>query len=227
MKPAALARGGLSISVTAILVLAGCSSPDSESRGGTPSPATSSPEVTTAPTPTPTEEQLELTFGAAEDLVGEEWQIAWADPFITDEGFAVLAPDDGNGSWSYTDIGSGCEIHFYQGQVLDLDWSQDDRAVSDEMLAILAMVTPTPEDAANVSANAGDLSLDLESDQGYVDLRAIGGAFPDGRSVVQAARMFGAQDGGITVSLVCPPGQDATGEFNRLTASHLRVVVMT
>ncbi|MET0781396.1 MAG: hypothetical protein ABWZ16_07750 [Microbacterium sp.] len=207
-----------------VLLLAGCSVPSPTSSEESPRPAAHAK----SPSPTPeaaSVERLELSFGGAEDLVEPHWAIGWADPFILDERFTVLEADDGNGSWSYTDLATTCEIHFYQGEVTDLDWSQDDRVVSDEMLAILAAGRPTDEERAQVAANAGDWAIPLESADGAVDLRVIGGAFPDGSTVANGTRMFGALSGGVTVSLLCPAGRDASSEFAPLADGFLRVSV--
>ncbi|MDY0909476.1 hypothetical protein [Microbacterium sp. CFBP9034] len=219
----------IALAVTAVL-LSACS-PASNS-AATPSASTSKPSKTpdstpsSSPTVEPAEEDLvDLAFGNTEDSVKPEWQIGWADPFAVDEGFAVLAADDGAGSWSYTETATACEIHFYQGQIFDLDYTQDDRAASDQMLATLATGTPTPEDIASIAASAGDFAFGTEPGEGAVEARIIGGTFPDGRTIVQATRMFGTRGGGITVSLACPAGVDASNEFGRLAESHLRVVV--
>jgi hypothetical protein len=58
-------------------------------------------------------------------------------------------------------------------------------------------------------------------------MRVIGGSFPDGRTVVHASRMFGALGGGLTVSVICPAGQNASSEFGRYSDSLLRVSVTT
>jgi hypothetical protein len=220
----------IALAVTAVLLTA-CA-PSSNS-AATPSASTANPSKTPASTPSssPTVEPaaddlLNLAFGDAEDTIEPGWQIGWADPFVVDEDFAVLAADDGAGSWSYTDQTTACDIYFYQGQIFDLDYSQDDRGASDQMLAILAMGTPTPEDIASVSASAGDLAFGTEPEDGEVEVRVIGGSYPDGRTIVQATRMFGTRGGGITVSLSCPAGVDASNEFGRLAESHLRVVVV-
>lgn len=219
----------IALAVTAVL-LSACS-PASNS-AATPSASTAKPSKTASSTPSPSptveaasEERLELTFGAAEELIQPGWGVHWTDPFVTDKNFAVLSPDDGAGSWSYTDVTTACELHFYQGEIFDLDWSQDDRATSDQMLAVLAMGTPTPEDSAEVSRMAGEYALQLEPEPGEVELRTIGGRFPDGRSVVHATRMIGALGGGITISMVCPAGQDTSSEFERISENHLRVLV--
>jgi hypothetical protein len=170
---------------------------------------------------------MALEFGGAEDLVQPDWGVTWSDPFVNDSSYTLLAADDGNGSWAYTDVTTTCELHFYQGQVVDLDWSQDDRVVSDQMLAILAMGTPTAEDRAQISANAGDFALGLVPDGGEVQMRVIGGSFPDGRSVVHASRMFGAIGGGLTVSVICPADHDASSEFGRYSDGLLSVSVTT
>ena len=209
-----------------VVFLAGCSVLSPTAGDESPRPGANAK----SPSPSPTaeaasEQRLELSFGGAEGLVEPQWGIGWADPFILDERFAVLEADDGNGSWSYTDLATTCEIHFYQGEVTDLDWSHDDRVVSDEMLAILAAGNPTDEEQAQVTANAGDWAIPLESDDGEVDLRVIGGAFPDGSTAANGTRMFGALSGGITVSLVCPAGRDASSEFAPLADGFLRVSV--
>lgn len=213
------------LALVSIVFLAGCAAPTVNS-AATP-PSSPSPRE---PAPTPTvepasDEGLVLTFGSAEQLIDPRWGVEWTDPYLTDEGFAVLAPDDGEGSWSYTDLSSSCELSFYQGEVSDLDWSADDRVVSDQMLAYLATGNPTPDDLTAVAANAVDVPLVLEPYDGQVEMRVIAGSFPDGRSAVQASRMFGALGAGITFSLVCPAGRDASSEFDRLTETSLRALV--
>ena len=72
---------------------------------------------------------------------------------------------------------------------------------------------------------AGEYAIQLEPEPGEVELRTIGGGFPDGRSVVHATRMIGALGGGITISMVCPAGQDVSSEFERISENFLRVLV--
>lgn len=166
----------------------------------------------------------ELTFEAGADLDPARWSVQWGDSFVTDEGFSVLSPDDGNGSWSYLDGANQCEVLFYQGGMADLDMSQDDRTLTDDFLATVLAGTVTGSTRADVDEHAFDhdlKGLGVES----VTFRAIWGSGAEGGTWLHAGRMLALHEAALYVGIQCPAGYEADEEFAKLTDSHLSVVV--
>jgi hypothetical protein len=163
--------------VWGILVLTGCAgSPGVVDADSSPSEATSSPSPTKTSSPTPTPEAAsDLSFDTGGAGVAG---LGWGDPFMGDPAFTVLAPDDGNGSWSYTDNANGCTIFFYQGAVTDLDMSQSDRDISDAFLTIMLGARMDGVTREDVSANAFDDSIWQSDLASTVAVRTIWGRRP-------------------------------------------------
>ena len=206
-------------------LLTGCTSPPSASPASSTAPTKSKPAPSATPRPslTPT---LDVSFEGVEDVVTATGSIEWIERMFVEEQFSVASADDGAGSWSYLDESTDCEIAFYQGQIFDLDKSQDDRTMSDWMIASLAFqATPTAEDLELIKANGVDDTIPIVNDGGQVAVRVIAGQAQDGGTLVLASRMIGIQGGGLTISIVCPDGSDASAEYLTLVDSFLRVNV--
>lgn len=208
-----------------VLLLAGCGGPPGSAEAESTQSATAS---SPAPTPTPTEVSepfTELTFAAGADLDPAEWAVGWDDQFQTAEGFSVLAPDDGNGSWSYLDESTGCAVSFYQGALTDVELSGDDSLDTDRMLAAILGASITGLTVDDVRANAGNDSFVQTRPGGTVAIRSIGGTTSDGGTWLDSARMFSALGMGHYVSIQCPAGQNANDEREKLRGEYLRFIV--
>jgi hypothetical protein len=220
---------GRRVSVIALAVgmalLTGCTSPSSAlpASSKTPTKSKPTPSATPRPSPTPT---LDLSFEGAEDVVTATGSMEWIERMFVEEQFSVTSADDGAGSFSYLDESTDCEIAFYQGQIFDLDKTQDDRTMSDWMIANIAFqATPTAENLALIKANGVDDTIPLVNDGGQVAVRVIEGQTQDGGTLVLASRMIGIQGGGLTISVLCPDGSDASEEYFTLVDSFLTVNV--
>ncbi len=208
-----------------MVLLTGCTSSPSASPASSKTPTKSKPTPSATPrtSPTPT---LDLSFERAEDVLTATGSIEWVERMFVEEQFSVASADDGAGSWSYLNESTDCEIAFYQGQIFDLDKTQDDRTMSDWMIANIAFqATPTAEDLAVIKANGVDDTIALVNDGGQVAVRVIEGQAQDGGTIVIASRMIGIQSGGLTISIMCPNGSDASEEYFALVDSFLTVNV--
>lgn len=215
-----------------ILLLPGCSSltPANTEPTSTPLADASAPAEEASPTPTPDSRvaapPTDLSYDAGADLDPAVWRVAWGDPFQTDAGFTVLSPDNGNGSWSYVDSANQCHLFFYQGAVTDLDMSHDDRTITDDYLSIMLSARMEGVTREDVSKHAVDDMVWQADESGTVSVRTIWGSASDESSWLDSARMFGAQGGGVYVSLSCPPGQDVTEEHNKIWDDYLSIGVL-
>jgi hypothetical protein len=217
-----------------IVLLAGCAPLAPASSQKSPSPdsdATSRPSKTPTPVASPSPEMtlLDVSFEDGATLKAGEWDTAWLELLQGDPGFTVKSPDDGNGSFSYTDSATQCQIYFYQGSVTDLDMSQDDRTISDDFLATVLTETVEGATREDVSAHAFDDAVghfsESDAEWGAVDTRTIWGTSSDGGTWLHSARMFGALGAGVYVGITCPAGQDASVELEKLVNSYLAIVV--
>lgn len=163
----------------------------------------------------------DLSFETGADLDPAAWRVQW---FTFGNGYSELEPDDGNGHRANTDNASQCSIDLYQGTVFDLDWSQDDRTISDEMLWVMASGIMPGATREDVTANAFDDSVPLFIDEGTVPFRTVWGGAEDGSTWLDSARMFGSLGNGLNIFIKCPPGQDASLVYERLRDDHSMVV---
>ena len=220
----------------AILLLPGCSSltPASTEHTSTPqAQATALPEETKSPpAPDPTSTAVtvstapsDLSFEAGSALDGGDWNMGWGDAFPSDPTFSVLSPDDGHGSYSYTDGANQCRLFFYQGSVTDIDMTKDDRTISDEFLVTMLTGTVTGATVEDVAAHAYDDTVLQHPGPGTAATRTIWGTAQDGSTWLHSARMFGALGAGVYVGITCPAGQDAQGELRKLTDQYIRLIV--
>lgn len=163
-------------------------------------------EPTSAPEPTESASAAEkppetLTFedGA---LLPESVYIEWGDSLMTDEGWEVTSPDDGNGGWIYGTLDGTCTAQFWQGFTSDIQTTPgDDSGSSDAILAALLQT-----DAATVTQHATDGAFSYQIG-GNADVanRQVTGQ-QDGREWIMAARAFTATGVGAYVIVDCTGG---------------------
>ena len=120
--------------------------PASTENTSTPQADAASPGIEASPTPTSDARvaapPTDLSFDEAADLDVSTWRVEWV-PLFPEDGFSILSPDDGNGSWAHTDDATGCQMFFYQGLLTDLNMAQDDRAISDDPVSYTHLTLPT------------------------------------------------------------------------------------
>lgn len=122
------------------------------------------------------------------------------------------------------DDANQCKIDFYQGAVTDLDLSQDDRTLSDDMLATIASPLTNGVTREDVATYAGDDAIPRFG-PGTVPVRTIWATADDKTGWLVSARMFGSLGGGVIVWISCPPGQDASVEYQKLVDNYLHIDV--
>lgn len=135
-------------------------------------------------------------------LLPETAYIEWGDGFMTDNGWEVTAPDNGNGSWTYGTVDGVCTAEFWQGLASDVPTTPgDDSASSDAILGVLLQA-----DASEVTPHAVDVSFTYQMGGGRdVDFRQLTGE-QDGRTWIISARAFTATGGGLYVIVDCTGG---------------------
>lgn len=199
------------IGVVTLAVLTGCVTTDP------PAPTVS--EVPVTASPSPTEEAItDLTFAAGEDLPTTA-VVEWADPLADGDGYTLSRPDDGGGSWAYTDSVTECYVSFYQGTVDGIDYSASDEAASEAVLMARSGV-----DEANAEEWVDTSSLRLLPSGGTVEVQRFYASAPQG-SMVIAARAFGSLGVGMTVKDMCPADVDAWEHFLTLDESGLGIMI--
>lgn len=218
--------GVIALALCSVL-LAGCASPTS---AAPEEPRTPSPSKTRDPEPTPSASSeatlpTDLSFEAGEVLDDGDWEVGWGDNFADSPGFTVATPDDGNGSYSYTDTATQCTMFFYQGMIDDIDMTQDDRTISYDFLATVLTGTVAGATREDVAAHAFDDVVAQYPGPGTASVRTIWGTATDGGTWLHTARMFGALGGGVYVGITCPAGQDASAQFAKLAQNHLVLMV--
>lgn len=186
-----------------------------------------STSTTSAPTPTssagPTDgldTPEDLTF-AAGAVVGSRLRAQWADSLIADADYTLTTPDDGNGNWAYTQSATQCEVRFWQGDVSAIAAPDDDRSLSDAVLATWLQVS-----ADQVTAVAQDDAVGyVPGTSGSTQVRLVSGSTSSGGTWIAAARGLGAIHGGFLVQVTCPSGQDPQTLYGSLRADKLVIVV--
>ncbi|MFH8250115.1 hypothetical protein ACH3VR_07100 [Microbacterium sp. B2969] len=217
MNHSAQRRVGVIALAIGSLLITGCASgaPPQAAQSPTPVVEPGTARRSPSPSPTPTERRapsdLSLDHGA--DLDPSEWRVQW---FTFGDGFSELSPDDGNGSWSITDDATQCEISFYQGTLAGIDYSQDDRTITNELLTLMVGAISAGATREDVESHAFDDAVPLFFDDDVLPMRTIWGGQADGGTWLFSARMFGSMGGGIYLMINCPEGQDAMEEYNTL-----------
>jgi hypothetical protein len=205
-----------------VVLLAGCAqlTPTQGSMSATPD-ADASERATVDPREAPpgAAEALrrapaDLSFETGVDLDPAEWRVQW---FTFGDGFSEVSADDGNGNWSILDDATQCTIRFYQGTIAGIDYGQDDRTVTDDLLFVITGAIVEGAVREDVTTYAFDDAVPLFLDRGeLLPMRTIWGTGEDGSSWLYSARMFGSMGGGVYLAINCPAGQDAGEEFTKL-----------
>jgi hypothetical protein len=210
----------LALLVATPLALAACSPAAERAQDEAASaPASSEPSASASTEGSPL--PADLTFAAGADLepstAGQ-----WGDAMMADDDFAIAASDDGNGLWSYTHVPTQCVVAFWQGDVSSLGVTDDDRALSDEVLAFYFQAT-----ADEITPYAVDEQLPLHlGGTGTFDVRSVMGTNSEsGSSYLVSGRGFGAFAGGYVVDVSCPAGQDPVEVRDALAGSHITLVL--
>jgi len=215
VEPVFLRRTMLLLSAAlGAVALSGCSVIAAD--GQTPSAtSTASPSVTLAVTD-------DYPFDAASGLTASS-TIHWADTMGGAEGFTVAVADDGNGRWSYQQTSSQCIIGFWQTKVDDLDLTQDERTLSDTMLA----EEYGTSDIASVTKYAYDDALPTQSSgNGTVRVRSVVSSnSKNGASSIVSARVFRTAKVGLLTSVDCPDGVSAAQVRDQLAPTGIRMII--
>lgn len=215
----------VSVCSLALLGLTGCAPgffawtpPTSPSAPVSSEPAASeTSEPTTPATSAAAAEAVDLTF--AEGVSVDPAAVAeWGDAFALNDAYELTYPDDGNGSWGYTETATGCVVLFYQGAVGGIDYTAGDEAASDELL-----VTLMDLDASSVAEHVDTVQIPRAPSGGIVDARGLYVETTSG-SMLIATRAFGALEVGLMVQDACPTSTDAAKHFAALQSS-LAIIV--
>ncbi|WP_349723569.1 hypothetical protein [Microbacterium sp. KR10-403] len=187
--------------------------------------AADDPTPTPASTPSPSATITladDFPFDAASGLDSSS-TIQWADTMGGADGFTVASADDGNGRWSYQQTSSQCIIGFWQTKVDDLDLTQDERTLSDTMLA----QEYGTSDVASVTKYAYDDALPTQSSgNGTVRVRSVVSTnSKNGASSIVSARVFRSVKVGLLTSVDCPDGFSAAQVRDQLAPTGIRMII--
>ncbi|WP_091227850.1 hypothetical protein [Microbacterium sp. 3J1] len=191
-----------------VLPLSGClyaQIPDAGSTGDGPAPTPSaSPSDDTTEEPTgdlpPT-----MTFADGNDLPATAY-VQWGDGLIADDGWTTVAPDDGNGGWTYGTADGLCTAEFWQGLIPDVPTVPgDDSASSDAMLAVILGEADASAISAAVTTAAFSYQVGGNTDVESRQLVGDAGA----RQWMMATRAFTATGVGLYVIVDCTGGDVA------------------
>lgn len=131
--------------------------------------------------------------------------IQWGDGLLTDDGWEIASPDDGNGNWSYATVDGSCTAHFWQGLIGDdILVAGDDSATSDAVIATVLGGTP---DDITPNATTGSFSYQIGGNDTVENRQVVGQ--DTGRSWIIAARAFSAVGVGLYVIADCTTGDPA------------------
>jgi hypothetical protein len=204
-------------SAFAFAPLSGCAPPVSESIDDSPTPraAPASPSATSGD-PTVIGPPEDLTFEAGDDLAVDSVRVEWTDPFATDAEFSVRSPDDGNGSWSYTDDTNRCAVSFYQGSLTDFVEGSGDRASTIDALGSILESSDARLTAATVEQYGEAYDLRQSPKDGTVEFWGISAVDTDESGHVSSARYFTRLDRIQLMNIQCPPGTSVFDESQRV-----------
>ena len=212
-----LALAGL---LAATMAVVGCAPqivgphrPESRTSGATDAPQPTEEQGSPSPEPAERRAPADLSFESGGALDPTQWRVQW---FTFGEGFSELEPDDGNGNWAIVDDSTGCEIRFFQGTIGGMDLAQNDRELTDDLLWIFTEASVAGAVREDVTTHAFDDSVPLFLDDDALPMRTIWWSSDDGATELYSARMFASLGGGVYVGIHCPPGQDASAEFDKL-----------
>ncbi len=206
------------VAVLAVLPLSGCvyaqipaPTPGDDASSSTPAPATPSEDPGTASGELPST----LGFDDGTALPSTAY-IEWGDGLMTDDGWEIASPDDGQGNWSYSTVDGSCTAHFWQGRLgPDIVVPDDDAATSDAVIATFLGGSP-----ADVTPNATTGAFSYQTaGNADVETRQVAGE-GEGRTWIMAARGFSSLQVGLYVIADCSSGDpaDTLAAINDLNA---------
>lgn len=146
----------------------------------------------------------------------------WGDSMISNSAYEVAFPDNGNGSWGYTRIASECQITFLQRDASDLDTTQDDRAMTEQLLG--EYLGATAEEVAPY-AEETEFAYQLSGAHGVDALMLTGKSSEDGSNWLAAGRAFHQVPAGLIVTVQCEAGIDPAEEFEIVREKDLSILV--
>lgn len=173
--------------------------------GPDPAPSTGPSELPSdAPSDAPSGDlPSTMSFADGVDLPATAY-IQWGDGLIVDEGWKTVAPDDGNGGWTYGTVDDTCTAQFWQGLIPDVPTVPgDDSASSDAMLAVI--LGESDVSAISTAATTGAFSYQIGGNAGVESRRLLGEDEGD-RRWIMAARAFTATGVGLYVIVDCTGG---------------------
>lgn len=213
--PRPLRLAAAAVVALAVLPLSGClyaqipaNAPSGE--GPEPAPSASSSTVPSdEPSAPPTGDlPSSMSFADGAALPATAY-IQWGDGLLVDDGWTTVAPDDGNGGWTYGTADGTCTAQFWQGLIPDVPTVPgDDSASSDAMLAVILGESDVA--AISTAATTGAFGYQVGGNADVENRRLLGEGEGD-RRWIMAARAFTATGVGLYVIVDCTGGDvDAT-----------------
>ncbi|MFT4156958.1 MAG: hypothetical protein QM630_03395 [Microbacterium sp.] len=129
--------------------------------------------------------------------------VEWGDGLFTDDGWEVVAPDDGNGGWTYGTIDGTCTAQFWQGYIDNIMIAGDDSVSSDAMMAHFLEGDVTTEEITELATTSAFGYQFSGNDS--VENRMVTGS-GDGFEWILGARAFTAVGVGVYVIVDCTDG---------------------
>ncbi|KYJ97262.1 hypothetical protein [Microbacterium sp. CH1] len=204
------------LAAAAALSLSGClyaQIPESAPKAPSPTAAPQTDSPADGPTSGAT-----LTFAEGTELSADAY-IEWGDGLLTHDRWKTVAPDDGNGGWTYGTVDGTCTAQFWQGLIADVPTvSGDDSVSSDAILGVLLQSTTTD---ITPHAKTGEFSY-LSGGTGGVENRWVAGGDGD-RSWIMAARAFTKTGVGLYVIVDCT-GADPAAIMDEVNEANAIVV---
>lgn len=209
------AVGAAAVGALMLALLSGCTAVV----GGAPTDSAGTPS---AESTSGDEDLLDFSFAGGAELAGRVGVVEWAVPLAREDRFAVLSPDNGNGSWSFTDTANQCRLTFFQGALSDVPAGVDDRESTDAVLLTVFGANDPNVTAEIIAQYTEDATVPLWGISGSVEVRVFGGSAADGASQADVARRFSALGTDLYLSVSCPGGgPDAFGELQELIDGQL------
>ncbi|WP_407359061.1 hypothetical protein LTA6_001454 [Microbacterium sp. LTA6] len=142
-----------------------------------------------------------LSFAQGQELPSTAY-IEWGDGLMTDDGWTVVSPDNGDGGWKYGTADGTCTAQFWQGFIADVPVvAGDDSASSD---AILGVLLKTDTATITPAATTGEFGYQPGGDGGVENRQVLG--MEGDRSWIMAARAFTATGVGLYLIVDCTGG---------------------
>lgn len=160
--------------------------------------------------PEPSDEPIEeaegdlpsgLSFAQGQELP-ETAYIEWGDGLMTDDGWTVVAPDNGDGGWTYGTADGTCTAQFWQGFIADVPVTAGDDSASSD--AILGALLKTDTAAITSAATTGEFSFQIGGTGGVENRQVVG--VEGERSWIMSARAFTRTGVGVYLIIDCTGG---------------------